>query len=593
MKSHKIISDPIELPNWQLSDLYPTPESAEVKNDIAKLSQLVAQFANNYRAKITTSDAMQLLQAVQDYEVISEIAGRLASYAYLCYAVAVQDEKITAFYQYVQEQITALTTDLLFFNLEINQIDEQKLQSMLVGAELSRYKAWFAALRALKPYQLSDAEERVLHEKSITSNSAWVRLYDETLEALRFDIDGQMLSSNQAIDLLSDKDAQKRQTAAIEISKVFGQNKRIFAFIMNTLIKDKEIEDQKRCLPQPIKARNLANQIEDEVVETLIAVVKQNYATLAHRYYKIKAKMFGVVSLPYWDRNAPLPNDDCRVYSWQEAQQIVLSAYDDFSPELAAIGQQFFTKPWIDVPPRAGKVSGAFAHPTVPSAHPYLLLNYNGKTRDVMTLAHELGHGIHQVLAAEQGALLANTPLTIAETASVFGEQLVFRKLLAESNDAKARRFMIAGKIEDMLNTVVRQIAFCDFEKQLHQARRQGEFSAEQIGDLWLRVQKESLGDAIGIDASYSYYWMYISHFIHAPFYVYSYAFGDCLVNSLYGLYSAGYPNFKDKYINLLRAGGSKNYKELLADFGFDASSPRFWQQGLDVIKKLIDELES
>ncbi len=592
MKQHKQTPTYNELPNWQLQDLYPAPDSAEVQRDLGKITTLAQQFVHNYQGKISALSATQLWQALQEYEQISEIGGRLMSYAYLNYAVALQDENICAFYQSIQEKITVATNDLVFFSLEINAINSKQLQQMLAqDSKLGRYHNWFAALGAFKPYQLSDAEEKLLHAKAITSGNAWVRLFDETLESLRFVVDGQTMSCNQAIDLLSNADADKRRAAASEISTVFSQNKRLFAFIMNTLIKDKEIEDQKRGLPQPITERNLANHIEDSVVETLIAVVRENYASLAHRYYKIKAQMFGKDKLPYWDRNAPLPNDDCRHYSWAEAQEIVLSAYADFSPELAKIGQQFFNNPWIDVPPSLGKTSGAFAHPTVTTAHPYLLLNYQGKTRDIMTLAHELGHGVHQVLAAQQGELLAPTPLTLAETASVFGEQLVFRKMLAATNDPQVRRVMIAGKIEDMLNTVIRQIAFCDFEKQLHSARRQGELSAEQIGKIWLQVQRDSLGEAIAIDESYSYYWMYVSHFIHAPFYVYAYAFGDCLVNSLYGLYSQGYPNFTEKYLDLLRAGGSKNYKELLGNFGFDASNPQFWQQGLNVIKGLIDEL--
>jgi oligoendopeptidase F len=582
------------LPNWNLDDLYRKDSlEQDINNDLAKLKELAQNFANEYKNKIVSFNAGQLLKAIKEYQAISELAGKLSTYAYLAYSVALNDTATIALYQKIQENITSSTANLIFFTLDINKIPDEAFTLILQGNdELNYYKNWFAGLRAMKPFQLSEAEEKLLHEKAITGNHAWVRLYDETLESLRFNIDNKQIPANQALEILSDADPAKRKAAAAEISRVFAENKRVFTFIVNTIIKDKYIDDQKRGLQQPIKARNIVNQIEDEVVETLIEVVKQNYANLSHRYYKLKAKLLGKQQLQYWDRNAPLPMDDNRLYSWQEAKSIVLDAYQGFSPEMARLAQKFFDNNWIDAPPTAGKMSGAYSHPSVPSAHPYILVNFHGKARDIMTLAHELGHGVHQILAAQNGYLLADTPLTIAETASVFGEQLVFRNLLRLTKDRNAYKVMLAQKIEDMLNTVIRQIAFCEFEKQLHSARRQDELSAEQIGNIWMRIQQESLGNAFNFEESYSCYWMYISHFIHTPFYVYAYAFGDCLVNSLYGLYAQNFPNFKEKYLNLLKAGGSRNYKELLSEFGLDAKNPEFWQHGLNTIANLIDEIE-
>jgi oligoendopeptidase F len=582
------------LPNWNLNDLYHKDSLEEdINNDLAKLKNLAQDFADKYKNKVVFLKANQLLKALAEYEEISELAGKLSTYAYLSYSVALNDTATIALYQKIQESITSATANLIFFTLEINTIPDEEFAHILQGSdELYSYKNWFVGLRAMKPFQLSEAEEKLLHEKAITGNHAWVRLYDETLESLRFNIDNKTIPANQALEILSDADPVKRKDAAQEISRIFNENKRIFTFIINTIIKDKYIDDQKRGLQQPIKARNIVNQIEDEVVETLIEVVKQNYANLSHRYYKLKSKLLGKQQLAYWDRNAPLPMDDNRLYSWQEAKNIVLDSYHEFSPEMAQLAQKFFDNNWIDAPPTAGKMSGAYSHPSVPSVHPYILVNFHGKARDIMTLAHELGHGVHQILAAQNGYLLADTPLTIAETASVFGEQLVFRNLLKLTKDRDAYKVMLAQKIEDMLNTVIRQIAFCEFEKQLHSARREGELSADQIGSIWMKIQQESLGNAFDLEEGYSCYWMYISHFIHAPFYVYAYAFGDCLVNSLYGLYAQNFPNFKEKYLELLKAGGSRNYKELLAEFGLDAKSPEFWQHGLNTIANLIDELE-
>jgi oligoendopeptidase F len=492
----------------------------------------------------------------------------------------------------MQERTNAVSTALLFFTLELNRLDDPDLEAKLADPTLARYRPWLRDTRAFRPHQLTDELEKLLHEKSVAGRAAWVRLFDETIADLRFPFRSKELTEPEALDLLSDKDPEIRREAAQTIGEVLGKNTRTFALITNTLAKDKEIEDRWRRFPRPISSRNLANFVEDEVVDALIAAVHDSYPRLSHRYYKLKAHWLGVEELPFWDRNAPLPEQDERTISWSEAEETVLSAYGAFSPEMAAVGGRFFAGRWIDAPLRPGKASGAFAHPTVPSAHPYLLLNYQGKTRDVMTLAHELGHGVHQLLANRQGYLMADTPLTLAETASVFGEMLTFRALLARETDPRRRKVMLAGKVEDMLNTVVRQIAFVTFEQKVHEERREAELTPDRLAEIWLDVQRESLGPALRLDGVYRHYWTYIPHFIHTPFYVYAYAFGDCLVNSLYAVYERAAEGFAERYLDMLAAGGTKHHSELLAPFGLDAHDPAFWQGGLGVIEHMITELE-
>ena len=584
---------PDGLPEWDLNDLYPGPDSPELKSDLDRSAAAARGFQDEYRGKLAQLSGDELAATIARYEKLEDTLGRVMSYASLRYAANMSDPEHGRFFQNVQERINAISTELLFFTLEINRIDDAALEVKLESAALAHYQPWLRDVRAFRPHQLSDELEKLLHEKSVAGATAWQRLFDETEAALRFPVDGKELTSAEALHLLSDTDPTVRKSAAKAIGKVLGDNVRIFAQITNTLAKDKEIEDRWRAFKRPISSRNLSNYVEDEVVDALIATVRQSYPRLSHRYYRLKAKWFGVEALPYWDRNAPLPDAEDRSIAWPQAERIVLDAYAGFSPDMASVGRRFFERRWIDAPARPGKSPGAFAHPTVPSAHPYILLNYLGKTRDVMTLAHELGHGVHQVLAAKQGPLMADTPLTLAETASVFGEMLTFQAMLKAETDPKRQKSMIAAKVEDMLNTVVRQIAFVEFERRIHDERRQGELSADRIGDIWLDVQGESLGPAIRFDSEYRYYWTYIPHFIHTPFYVYAYAFGDCLVNSLYAVYQGAAPGFAEKYLDLLRAGGSKRHKELLAPFGLDASDPDFWRRGLDMIAGLIDRLEA
>ena len=581
------------LPGWDLSDLYPGPRSDEVRRDLEQAAAAAEALHEEFAGRVGDLDGETLADLIARYEAIKETLERLTSYAYLVYCTAMDDAETAQFFQTVREETTATESRLLFLTLELNRIEDDALADKLKAPALARYAPWVRDVRAFRPFQLSDEVERLLLEKQVAGRAAWMRLFDETMAALRFSVRGEALGSAEALNLLSDKDRDVRREAAQALGTVLGENVRTFALITNTLAKDKEIEDQWRGFERPISARNLGNRVEDEVVDALIAAVEAAAPRLAHRYYALKARWMGVDRLDYWDRNAPLPEDDDRTVGWDEAISTVLAAYRAFSPELAGIGRRFFDNDWIDVPVRNGKSPGAFAHPTVPGAHPYLLLNYQGKARDVMILAHELGHGVHQVLAGGQGLLLAETPLTLAETASVFGEQLTFRALLDGESEPERRRVMLAGKVEDMLNTVVRQVAFCAFERRVHEERRSGELTPERLSEHWLAVQSESLGPALRFHDEYRFYWAYIPHFIHAPFYVYAYAFGECLVNALYAVYRAEPAGFEEKYLDMLRAGGSLRHRELLAPFGLDASDPAFWSRGLDVIAGFVDELEA
>ena len=581
------------LPGWDLSDLYPGPRSDEVRRDLEQAAAAAEALHEEFAGRVGDLDGEILADLIARYEAIKETLERLTSYAYLVYCTAMDDAETAQFFQTVREETTATESRLLFLTLELNRIEDNALADKLKAPGLARYAPWVRDIRAFRPFQLSDEVERLLLEKQVAGRAAWMRLFDETMAALRFPVRGEALGSAEALNLLSDKDRDVRREAAQALGTVLGENVRTFALITNTLAKDKEIEDQWRGFERPISARNLGNGVEDEVVDALIAAVEAAAPRLAHRYYALKARWMGVDRLDYWDRNAPLPEDDDRTVGWDEAISTVLAAYRAFSPELAGIGRRFFDNDWIDVPVRNGKSPGAFAHPTVPGAHPYLLLNYQGKARDVMILAHELGHGVHQVLAGGQGLLMAETPLTLAETASVFGEQLTFRALLDGESEPERRRVMLAGKVEDMLNTVVRQVAFCAFERRVHEERRAGELTPERLSEHWLAVQSESLGPALRFHDEYRFYWAYIPHFIHAPFYVYAYAFGECLVNVLYAVYRAEPAGFEQKYLDMLRAGGSLRHRELLAPFGLDASEPAFWSRGLDVIAGFVDELEA
>jgi oligoendopeptidase F len=581
------------LPEWNLADLYPAPDSSAFKADVARAEAEAANFAATWAGKLVAANGAQLAVAIAQYDGLSDLIGRIGSFAQLYYVGDTTDSARAKFYGDVSATLTELSTQLLFFELELNRIDDGALAAALQVPALAHYKPWIDNLRMEKPHQLDDKLEQLFVEKSQTAAGAFNRLFDETMADLRFDIDGESLPLEPTLTLMQSPDRAKRQQAAEALAKTFKANLRLFTLITNTLAKDKSISDTWRGFKDIADARHLSNRVEPEVVNALVAAVQAAYPKLSHRYYRMKAKWLGLDKLMHWDRNAPLPAEDTREIAWAEAKDMVLKAYGAFDPAMAGIAQDFFDKRWIDAPSRPGKSSGAFAHPTVPSAHPYVLLNYQGKPRDVMTLAHELGHGVHQVLAAGQGALMSSTPLTLAETASVFGEMLTFQRLLKNTDDLKKRKALLASKVEDMLNTVVRQIAFYTFERKVHTARKEGELTPDQLNDIWMSVQAESLGDAIEFGPGYETYWTYIPHFIHSPFYVYAYAFGDCLVNSLYARYQESSEGFQDKYFTMLKAGGTKHHSELLKPFGLDATDPAFWQKGLSIIAGMIDELEA
>ena len=583
-----------DLPEWDLSDLYTSPDCAELDRDTKWLEQACASFAADYEGKLAGLDAPGLLECVHRYEKIDSIAGRIMSYAGLRYYQITTDADRAKFMSDCQDSITNFTTPLVFFSLELNRLDEDALSTLLdSNVDLARYRPVFDRMRAMRPYQLSDELEKFLHDQSVVGSAAWNRLFDETIAALEFEVDGETLNLEATATLLTEPDRDKRERAARELARVFGANIKLFSRVHNTLAKEKEVEDRWRGMPTPQTGRHLANHVEPEVVEALRNAVVAAYPKLSHRYYELKRKWLGLDVMQVWDRNAPLPMEDTRSVDWATATETVLNAYTDFDPEMARLADPFFNKGWIDAAVKPGKAPGAFAHPTVTTVHPYVMLNYLGKPRDVMTLAHELGHGVHQVLAAEQGELLSSTPLTLAETASVFGEMLTFRKLLGGATSPGERKILLAGKVEDMINTVVRQIAFYDFECKLHDARSQGELTPDDINALWMSVQAQSLGPAFEFMDGYETFWSYIPHFVHSPFYVYAYAFGDGLVNALYAVYEEGDPDFQTKYFDMLKAGGSKHHKELLAPFGLDASDPKFWDKGLSMISDMIDELEA
>ncbi|MEN8887873.1 MAG: M3 family oligoendopeptidase [Celeribacter marinus] len=582
-----------DLPSWDLSDLYPAADAPEVQHDLDWVHSACAAFAADYEGKLADLDGAGMYECITRNERISQVAGRLGSFAGLLYYQNTTDGERVKFFSDVQDKLTTSTAPLVFFSLEVNRIPDETIETMLGHADLARYRPIFERMRKMRPYQLSDELERYEHDMSIVGASAWNKLFDETVADLSFTVNGEDMGLEAIATLLSEQDRDTREAAAREIARVLGLNIKIFTRVHNTLAKMGDVEDKWRGMPSPQTGRHLSNDVEPEVVEALRNSVVAAYPKLSHRYYELKRGWLGLDKLQVWDRNAPLPMEEKRTIHWDEARKTVMDAYAGFDPKMAALAEPFFDKGWIDAGVKPGKAPGAFAHPTVTDAHPYVMLNYLGKQRDVMTLAHELGHGVHQVLAAEQGEMLSSTPLTLAETASVFGEMLTFQKLLADAKTDAERKILLAGKVEDMINTVVRQIAFYDFECKLHEARKSGELTSADINALWMSVQGESLGPAFEFMDGYETFWSYVPHFVHSPFYVYAYAFGDGLVNALYAAYQEQPEGFQDKYFDMLKAGGSLHHSELLKPFGLDASDPKFWDKGLSMISGMIDQLEA
>ena len=588
---------PDSSPVWDLNDLYSGIEDQRLHKDIERCRAGAAELAKNWQGKLATASGAELAEIITTFEDIFEVVGKVSSHAQLLFAANTTDTEIARHHQSIREAGSEIGAAMLFVELEIALIDEARMAVVLADAALARWQPWLRRVRAMAPYQLDAEMERMLAERGPTGRGAWVRLFDETAAALRFPFQGAEVTEAEILDSLANPDAAVRKEAGQSLSSVLRANERLLSLVLNTIAKDKEIEDRWRGFKRPVASRNLANDVDDGVVDALVAAVHDRNADLAHRYYQLKAGWMGQKQIDWWDRNAPLPGDDDRSFSWSEARQIVLDAFAGFDPEMAKIATPFFERNWIDAAPRAGKSSGAFSHPVTPSAHPYILMNFAGKSRDVMTLAHEMGHGVHQCLAADQGYLMSDTPLTLAETASVFAEMLAFRQLVDSAPDAATRRVLLAGKVEDMLNTVVRQIAFHNFETKLHDGRAKGELTPDEISDIWMETQRAALGPAIRIGDDYRPVWGYVPHFVHTPFYVYAYAFGDCLVNALWQSYQSAQKEgdaagFVDRYKQLLQAGGTERYDVALARFGLDASQPAFWSMGLDMISGMIDELE-
>ena len=582
-----------QLPDWNLNDLYTATDAKELIRDLNWLEKECNEFAKSYEGKLHTLSDKEMLTCIVRNEKISSISGRIISYAGLLYYQKTTDADRAKFLSDMQEKITVFTTKLVFFSLEINSLEDEFLDKLFTkNDQLARYKPVFEKIRAMKPYQLNDEIEKFLHDLGIVGD-AWEKLFDETIAGLTFKIGDESLNIEATLNLLTDQNRENREKATRELARVFNENIKVFTRVHNTQAKEKEIIDRWRGMPTAQMGRHLANQVEPEVVEALRNAVVKAYPEISHRYYELKRKWLGLEIMQVWDRNAPLPMESNKLVTWDEAQKVVTGAYLNFDSRMSDLITPFFNEGWIDAGVKPGKAPGAFAHPTVTDVHPYIMLNYLGKPRDVMTLAHELGHGVHQVLASSQGQMLSSTPLTLAETASVFGEMLTFQQMLDQSCDKNERKVLLANKVEDMINTVVRQIAFYDFECKLHNARRSGELTPSDINSLWMSVQSESLGPAFEFVDGYETFWSYIPHFVHSPFYVYAYAFGDGLVNALYATYKENPKGFEDKYFNLLSAGGSKHHKELLKPFDLDASDPKFWTKGLSMISGMIDELET
>lgn len=587
------MTDEKKLPAWDLSDLYKGINDPKIKSDLEQYKQLNLGLAEKYKGKMAKLSAADFYEAVKTYEAASVAASKLGIFAYLNMITQMSNKEAMAFYQDTNETMTEYGKPAIFFTLEINALPEDKFQAFLLDSQVAYYAPWLKRVRMFKPYELSEDIEALLADKALTSSAAWVRLYDETASKLKYVVDGKEYNDAEISKLLQDKDPLVREKAGKELNRVNKENGELFTFIYNMIVKDGAIEDEKRGFKSPIASRNLSNRVEDEVVDTLAETVRSKYKDIAERFYKLKAKWLGKEKIQYWDRNAPLPFSDDNMYSWQESVDLVLKAYGEFSPKLQEVAKDFFTHNWIDVPPRQGKRSGAFAMPLPGDLHPYLLLNFVGKQNDVLTLAHELGHGCHMQLSIKEGDLNDNTPLTLAEVASVFAEMLTFQSILRSLKDDKAKLCLIAAKVNDMINTSLRQIAFHFFEKKIHAERKKGELSQERISEIWLDVMRESLGQYVIVDDDSKYIWPIVSHFYHSPFYVYAYSFADCLVNSLYQVYREGtVSDFPDKYLQMLSQTGVKKYDELLQPFGLDAHNPHFWLKGLSLIEEYINELE-
>jgi oligoendopeptidase F len=588
---------PPSLPQWRLDDLYGGRDDPRIEADLAaadaandKLAAMEGRFVAA-RADAAALGAL-LERGIDLYETVVNLLWGVGAYASLSTSVAQDDPAWAKFESDLRTRMSRIGTKSLFFTLELNALEDAEIAAaLLADARAARWSPWLRRVRLTKPHELSHEAERMIVERS-PGVAGWSRLYDETLSRMRVRAGGRDLTLPQALNQLSDPSAAVRKATANGLARSLKEASPVMGLVMNTLAFEKQVEDGWRRYAYPAASRHLANEVDREAVDAMEAAVVEAYPAISHRYYALKAKAMGFKALNHWDRNAPLSAAAPRRYDWGEAQGIVLESFDALAPKFADTARHFFQQPWIDAAPRPGKSSGAYSHPVTADRHPYVFLNYMGERRDVLTLAHELGHAVHQTLAAPLGTLLADTPLTLAETASIFGEGLVFERLLDQAAPAD-RRALLAGKIEDGLNTVVRQIAFHRFETRFHDARAQGEAPVEEIDRLWMETMGESLGPAVKLNPGYESYWAYISHFVHSPFYVYAYAFGNLLVEALMEARRAHPHGFAPLYEGLLAAGGTKTYVEALAPFGLDPRDKAFWAAGCDRLARLVDEFEA
>ncbi len=582
-------------PSWDLSDVYASPTDPKIKADLEAFEKNLALFEQKYKGKLADLSATEFLNALHELEQNTILGRRLSGFAYLNMATQMDNPKATSFYQDISETLTAASKKEVFFTLELNKLPESTLEKWLENQEVATYTPWLKRVRRFKDNQLSEPEETLLLEKAITSSNAWVRLYEETSSRLIFPLGDKTCNEAEITHTSLFGATDEERTKASEVmNQVYKENAPLFTFIYNMIIKDKAIEDEKRGFAHPYSERNKSEDVPDKMVDALAETVKAHYQTISHRYYKLKAKWLNKEQLNYWDRSVPLPFDSAKTYSWEEASRFVLDAYEEFSPKLRAIADDFFTHNWIDVPPKQGKRAGAFCSPITTHDHPYLLLNFMGRQNDVLTLAHELGHGCHHQLRVNNGELNERSRMTSEEIASVFGEMLTFQKLLKETTDDRQRMALIASKVGDMLATAFRQIAFFFFEKRAHEARKNGELSAETLSKIWVEELRAYMGPAVVIDERSAAIWPHVGHFFFLPFYVYAYSFADCFVNSLYQVYQEGQiSDFPDKYLALLSQTAIGDYDKLLKPFGLDPNTPDFWEKGLNLISHYLDELES
>ncbi len=575
---------------WNLADLYRSPDDPALRRDMDRVLSGAAELAGRYRGRVRTLEAEELLEVVTALEELDTLLAGLATFAFLHFIVRTGDAAASALLQEVEELSARAGRETIFFRLEWNRVDGERAQSLLAAPTLAHYRHYLGAMRRFAPHQLSGPEEELLQELGPVGRSAWNVLFEKLMGRMRFGDRGR--SEEEVLADLYSPERSVRRQAADDLTDGLRRHLHILTHIFNTLAAEKMISDRLRRFDSWISAMNLDNELDDRAVDTLVAAVQDRYP-IVHRYYRLKGELLGLDELYDYDRYAPVPGLDSSVITWDRCRRIVLDSFAAFSPRMAEIAEKFFDNGWIHAPVLEGKRGGAFAHPCVPRVHPYVMVNYLGHLRDVSTVAHELGHGVHQYLAAGQGFYNSDTPLVLAETASVFAELLVFRAQLDLIDDPAGRRAFICQKLESIFATVFRQVAMNRFEDAMHTSRRrQGELSPEQLSDHWLSTQAAMFGDAVTLRSDYALWWSYIPHFLGTPGYVYSYAFGELLVLALYARYQQEGEAFVGTYLDLLAAGGSRSPAELLAPFAIDLEDPGFWHGGLDVIDRMLTDLE-